>query len=127
MTACKTGAVFDTLRSVCSSMSLGWMASREASRWSLGRDDDERFPGDNFIDQVWRLRLGPQKSRIEFAPHQSIREVGGILARDCDLDVGQLVAKNAHHLRQPVDFLASQKPDGESRLAGFGSPPRRFA
>ena len=40
--------------------------------------------------------------------------------------LGQLVVKNAHRLRQPVDLRSGQEAKREGRLERLGRPPRRF-
>ena len=68
-----------------------------------------------------------EKGHVELAPHESRREVGGILAHDGDFDVGQLVSKDAHGLREPVHLLSGQEAKTKRRLGGLSGPPCRFA
>ena len=68
-----------------------------------------------------------EKGHVELAPHESRREVGGILAQDGDFDVGQLVSKDAHGLREPVHLLSGQEAKTKRRLGGLSGPPCRFA
>jgi hypothetical protein len=43
---------------------------------------------------------------VELAPDKSIREVGRILARDGDLDIGEFLSKKPDRFGEPVDLLS---------------------
>ena len=78
------------------------------------------------IVQIGHLRFGTHEGQVELPPQQSLREVGRILAGDRDLDIRQLVAKDAHDLRQPIHLLSGQKSKGKGRFGGVSGPPRRL-
>ena len=88
--------------------------------------DDERLLEDDPVIQLGHLRLGTHKGQVELPPHQTLRKLGGILAGDRDLDMGQFVPKDAHDRRKPIDLLSRQESEGKGRFGGVSGPPRRL-
>src|SRR5438552_7451066 len=89
--------------------------------------DHERFLGDELEHQIGGLCLWSEERHVELAPHESGREIGGILAGDGDLDTRELLSKKADRFRQPVDLLSGQEAQSERRLGGLSGTPGRFA
>src|SRR4029453_17129878 len=91
-----------------------------------GQHDDERFRGDEFEYQIGPY-FSSEERHVELAPDKSLREVGRILARDGDLDTGELVPKKADRFGEPVDLLSGQEAQRERRFGGLSSASCRFA
>jgi hypothetical protein len=72
--------------------------------------DDERLRNHTPVNQLVRPLFRPHERSVEPAPHQGFSEVRGILARDRELYIGQLVVKDAHRFRQPIYFSPCEKP-----------------
>src|SRR5439155_27370451 len=77
--------------------------------------------------QIGRLRFSSEESDVELAPHESTREVRGILAGDGDLYIGELVSKEAESFREPIYLVYGQEAQRERRLGGLSGAPGRFA
>src|SRR5258706_6626540 len=89
--------------------------------------DHERFLGDDLEHQIGRLSFWSEEGHVELAPHQSTREIRGILAGDGDLNIREFLSKEADRFRQPVDLLSGQEAQSERRLGGLSDAPGRFA
>ncbi len=72
------------------------------------------------------MRLGAHERRVKPPPHQLRRQVRRVLACDGQLHVGQLIVKNAHRLRQPVNLRPGEETKRKGQLERFRGPPRRF-
>src|SRR3989454_4900447 len=88
---------------------------------------DERFRGDEFEYQIGRPYFSSEERHVELAPDKSIREVGRILARDGDLDIGEFVPKKPDRFGEPVDLLSGQEAQRERQFGGLSSASCRFA
>jgi hypothetical protein len=56
-----------------------------------GEHEDERLRNHTPVNQLVCPRFRPHERGVEPAPHQGVSEVGGILARDRDLYIGQFM------------------------------------
>src|SRR6266849_4835584 len=91
----------------CLARDFSWidriMRSEAMIDWQHG---DERFLGYELEYQIGCLCFPSEERHVELAPHQSRREVRGILAGDGDLYIGELVPKDADRSREPVHLLS---------------------
>ena len=92
-----------------------------------GQHDDEGFRGDDFEHQIGCPCFWSEECHIELVPDKSIREVGIILAGDGDLDIRELVPKEADRFGEPVYLLSGREAQSERRLGGLRGAPCRFA
>src|SRR5438445_6517642 len=89
--------------------------------------DDAWLRGYDPEHQIGCPCFSSEERRVELAPDKSIREVGRILARDGDLDIGESLSKKPDRFGEPVDLLSGQEAQRERRFSGLGSAPCRFA
>src|SRR5258705_2700320 len=92
-----------------------------------GQHDDERLRGDDPEHKIGCPCFSSEERHVELAPDKSLREVGRILARDGDLDIGEFVAKKPDRFGEPVDLLSGQEAQRERWLGGLRSASCPFA
>src|SRR6266498_1017538 len=82
------------------------MRSEAVIAW---QHDDEGFRGNDFEHQIGCPCFWSEERHVELTPDKSIREVGRILARDGDLDIGEFVPQDVDRFGEPVYLLTGQE------------------
>ena len=70
--------------------------------------------------------LPAEEGDIKLATLQVVGQRSGVIARNPNLDIQQLVMQDADGARQPNEFLADLETDGKSRFGRLGGAPRRL-
>jgi hypothetical protein len=83
-----------------------WIDGLVSGEWMIARQDyDERLFPHQYVFEIG-LRFYSQERNIKLSSLQVVGQVCRESARNPDLNIGQVITKDAWSMRQPIDFLS---------------------